>query len=352
MGFLDIFFKKSKRKNYKVTITAVDHSGTTYNDAYADAKRNYNNSIPSYNGLKPPEILMISLSTSYNNTTVNFPGYWRYTYGIDNPRATLEMLKSRGFIKDGSPSSALAQLKVPELKEMLVEIGQPTSGKKADLIERIKSNASDEFIMSKVSFVPYEITELGQKEIKDNEYVLYFHKHKGAYGMNVWDINKSLENYPHRLWRDRIWGKLNQDYEDCLEKYGMGDFSDYSRVRFTMCDFLYEEKREPSAIIRMWIEGAYLDINYVCRDQYKQAVYMYNFIKQSNPSADIEEPDISTCYSFNRSIDGLKWAKDELSMSDDELKRRIIDHFQSQPFPPTMSTKEALDLINRFIALN
>lgn len=155
----------------------------------------------------------------------------------------LKSLERRGFIQPGDLRSAIQNLTVPMIKKELKAIGQKVSGKKAELIDRLLENASLEDLEKKFPVRFYELTESGQQELAENQYVPYLHRHKY---MSVWEMNDRLnhKNPRHFGYRDLIWQFFN---EESLKHLHEGDMGLYRNTRLNMYEFLFEEKRYDQA---------------------------------------------------------------------------------------------------------
>lgn len=155
----------------------------------------------------------------------------------------LKSLERRGFIQPGDLRSAIQNLTVPMIKKELKAIGQKVSGKKAELIDRLLENASLEDLDKKFPVHFYELTESGQQELAENQYVPYLHRHKY---MSVWEMNDRLnhKNPRHFGYRDLIWQFFN---EQSLKHLHEGDMGLYRNTRLNMYEFLFEEKRYDQA---------------------------------------------------------------------------------------------------------
>ena len=110
----------------------------------------------------------------------------------------------------------------------------------------------------------YALTALGEQELSENEYVTYF-GHSIKYGLNVWDMNRMLEAYPHKLYRDKIWAHLNQQVQESVQTLQRDRdlYSFYCRevsANYEMCNFLLEEKKSPLDALRLWSVGFHYDI--------------------------------------------------------------------------------------------
>ena len=157
-------------------------------------------SFPSKRGLYVAEILLLEYCNfgKYPKPSGGYPGLWWFEYGIRDVGHALESLEKRGFLRWAPVDKCLSSLKVDELKAILEKTGQPSTGKKADLIKRISENVPKESLDLPVSAFKYELTDLGKEELRQNAYVPYMHKHPhktteddrfGAV-FNVWSINK------------------------------------------------------------------------------------------------------------------------------------------------------------------
>lgn len=119
-------------------------------------------SFPTKQGLYVAEVLLLyycSLGT-YPHPKNGYPGFWWFEYGIKNVGFRLSSLESRGFIK-------------------LNEKGK------------------------------YFLTEKGEKELSDNEYVPYMHKapdkttEDRSFGpeFNVWSVNRQMQGCDASQWK-------------------------------------------------------------------------------------------------------------------------------------------------------
>lgn len=170
--------------------------------------------IPSARGLFVAEVLLLEYCRQgkYPKPASGYPGFWWFKYGIRDVGHALQSLEQRGFIRWASKYSCLHGLKVEELRQILDKAGLPTSGKKADLIERISKSIPEESLQIP-NYVPkYELTDIGQLELDQNGYVPYMHRHKNAttednrFGdtFTVWDINKLFPDGDASNWRNVV----------------------------------------------------------------------------------------------------------------------------------------------------
>ncbi|WP_195935759.1 SAP domain-containing protein [Lactococcus lactis] len=127
------------------------------------------------------------------------PQYFLYDYSI-NSKKEVEKLFSKGYLRWSTPKEHLKSLKVPELKNILADNDLPVSGrKKIELIERIKTNITDEtlskYITAKSS---YKVTEPGEILLKKYSNIIWGHKNNSQDGtINAFTFEKRLIETPN-----------------------------------------------------------------------------------------------------------------------------------------------------------
>ena len=166
---------------------------------------------PSARGLYVAEIMLLEYCSygKYPKPKGGYPGLWWFKYGIRDVGHALESLKDRGFIQWAPKTGNLGGMKADELKQILVNEGLPTNGKKAELIDRIVQNIPEDKLIIPNYTPKYELTELGKIELEENGYIPYMHKHNhlttedGRFGetFTVWDINKLFPDGNAKNWR-------------------------------------------------------------------------------------------------------------------------------------------------------
>lgn len=216
-------------------------------DEVGEIRRLQEESIPSRNGLRPHEILMLSYSPRYSANQDCFPRFWSYKYAVPNPSDVLRKLERDGFIRAGTAMESLSWLTLPSLKAILLQQGLKTSGKKTDLIDRIKSDVLESVIESHIPERHYVLTAIGESELKENEYVVSLHNKD--YGVSVWDVNKALRGGSSKHWRDAVWGELNRELLDAMKYLSHGNVAPMTSVMYRQVDFLKDEGRIDQAIV-------------------------------------------------------------------------------------------------------
>lgn len=252
MGLLDFIKKQLFADSVRETVsTATEPSSDEGSlDSYIHS------AFPSRNGLYPHEIMMLSCADSYKTINNSFPNYWKYDFAVSDPQAILTSLHERGFIDVGTVEDALSRLKVVELKEYLSRIGEKTSGKKDELIKRILENYDISELEHTLTERYYALTEKGKKELEENQYVTYLHRHRY---MSIWEMNILLnsDNPSHLGYRDILWREFNKRSG---EYFQTSDFGLYRNTRLNMHDFLIEEGKAKDAL-RFLVEVISFDLS-------------------------------------------------------------------------------------------
>lgn len=191
--------------------TDVAFSGTPFEKRVITFEERKKTAIPSGTGLYPAEVLLLEYCSygTYPGPKNGYPGFWWFEYGIRDVGAALKSLGDRGYIAFASAKDSLNNFTMPQLKEMLSAKNLPTTGKKADLVCRVAEAFSEDELLASGVQAKYTLTELGQRELTENEYVPYMHKahnkttEDARFGMtfNVWSINKLLGTGDKSNWK-------------------------------------------------------------------------------------------------------------------------------------------------------
>ncbi|MCI8620339.1 MAG: hypothetical protein HFJ50_00365 [Clostridia bacterium] len=191
--------------------TLESYAGTPMAEKVITLEDRKKTTFPSKNGLYIGEIMLLEYCNSgtYPKPANGYPGFWWFKYGIRDIGHALETLEKRGFIRWGLKTELLNSLKVEELKKIAaifkIKITQSKQKLVADITNNVKESELPEEYFSK----KYVLTELGKKELKENEYVVYMHKHKLKTNNNVpqdisftvWDVNRLLADNDKTNWR-------------------------------------------------------------------------------------------------------------------------------------------------------
>lgn len=191
--------------------TDVAFSDTPFEKKVITFEERKKTAIPSGTGLYPAEVLLLEYCSygTYPGPKNGYPGFWWFEYGIRDVGAALKSLENRGYIVFATAKDSLNNFTMPQLKEMLSAKDLPTTGKKADLVMRVAEAFSEAELLVTGIQVKYMLTELGQRELSENEYVPYMHKahnkttEDARFGrtFNVWSINKLLGTGDKSNWK-------------------------------------------------------------------------------------------------------------------------------------------------------
>lgn len=349
MGLFD-FFKKKEQQKPKVNISFSAHEYTPgelkqqQEAKVSEIRELVRNSFPSNNGLLPHEIFMLSKATHYKTEETSFPQFWHYDFGVENPQALLKMLLNRGFIRVATAKESVDGLTVAELKELLSGYGIKAAGKKADLISSVQDGIREDDLAQAITSRRYALTELGEQELKENEYVTYFGS-AIKYGLTLWDMNKMLQNYPNNLYLDRIWANLNQQMQHSaneLQKDG-NMYAFYLReisIRYEMCDFLIEEEKHLQDALKLWAMAFYYDLLVKSTAEFQMMLELEKYknepamkrvkdprtgenalIENKNPPQFIEKLNLPF------KLRDVSVLKERLSLSDEQLAQALVSCF-------------------------
>lgn len=229
-------------------------------------------SCPSSRGLYVAEILLLEYCNygKYPKPKNGYPGFWWFEYGIRDVGHKLESLEQRGFLQWRSIKNSLSNFKVVQLKEVLQNAGLPSTGKKAELIDRICTEIPEENIPVTSENRKYELTALGKSELSQNGYVLYMHKHPykttedTRFGdeFNVWSVNKLFQNGDASNWRQIVgqielqkFGVNMAENQKSVSKVKTRKKQDYPAERDAMREFLKENEKKIERGIRSSGDG-------------------------------------------------------------------------------------------------
>lgn len=244
MGIFNFFKKKGKtevqqkptaepvsipeheKKYYQLDeyYTDVVREGTAFERRVVTFEERKKTAIPSERGLYPAEILLLEYCSkgTYPGPKNGYPGFWWFAYGIKDVGAALKSLEERGYIRLGTVRASVNSLTVAQLKELLLAHGQATTGKKAELVDRVAAVITETELVSVGVQAKYALTDVGQLELSENAYVPYMHSTHNKttedvrFGMefNVWSINKLLGTGDKSKWKavvDEQERKMSQE---------------------------------------------------------------------------------------------------------------------------------------------
>lgn len=153
------------------------------------------------NGLKPTEILMLSYLEKYSSGKA-VAKFWHYDYGVDDVWPIIKKLETMGFAENG------------------------------------------------------KLTEKGKEEIKNNEYVYFWHRKAYARAASsLPEFCRAVNARRDIPYRDLIWGKYNKLYLEAISSP-----KKCRDLRYSMYEFLVDEKKFKTAF-SMLLEIPFYDMN-------------------------------------------------------------------------------------------
>lgn len=176
--------------------------------------------FPSKRGLYPEEILLLAYCAKghFPHPKYRYQGFWWFQYGIRNVGAALKSLEDRRFITYASVKDSLKSFTVQQLKDLLSARGYSMAGKKkADLVECVAIAVPKTDLYAAGLQLKYILTELGEQELKDNEYVPYMHRSGGI--VDVWTINRMLTFNVGFDWKSYVEQKNQQYQKESQERW-------------------------------------------------------------------------------------------------------------------------------------
>ena len=277
-----------------------------------------------------------------------YPGYFLYECGIRDCVEYHKQLIQEGYFEKASTSEMLDAFKVPELKNMLLELEQPVSGKKADLISRILTNADESFINEHVTETLFKLSDKGEGFLKEHQSYAEIHKHKN------WDVDwkeydanaKDGEEYLSVMWRI-----FNQKVKNCSINEGRNIYLNMYQ--------LTREKGNMSDALELLLKVFYIDLSGVegmsMYDLYHQNLYTKKDLKEHFMVSVMVPPgNIASLREFENvydsdMIDQLFAWKLPLNICSIDLFREIIESGIYGIFDEEITEKKLQTAYNKYV---
>lgn len=335
MGFLSKLFSKKP----EVKVTATSHANTTANSL----------DVPPYQGDYAKAIFLWAhdKASSVRNDD-DYARYFLYECGIANPSSYHSKLIQEGYFIKASKESVLNSFKVTELKEILAAVGQPVSGKKEALIERILSTVDENTLNSFCKEELFVLSEIGEAFLVQHNNYIQLHKHKN------WGISwKEFDaNYHSGLsFYDVVWGILNRRVIQDHRNFGRGEY-------LFMYQLLAEEGKRERAI-EMLLRVLYIDLSGVFgissfkmyRDGFYTKKKLYEYFSVAimlapgivNPIAEFKD-----VYSDDI-VDRLYEQKLPVQICDKELFFTLVHSVLDGTYDETEIEKKLIASYNKFV---
>ncbi|MFL2071585.1 SAP domain-containing protein [Marinilactibacillus psychrotolerans] len=282
---------------------------------------------PNDVGLYPHEILLLSYAPKYYLEGNSYPGFWWYKYGVKDVDKCLISLKNRGFLQIGSLRLAIEKETAAVLKDILKDNGLKVSGKKAELVQRLINEVSEEKLNAIFTNRTYDLTNAGKEVLKKEEYIPYIHR-QGIEDLDIWSLSKKVQDKPGYPYRDVIWGYLN---ERSMVHIKNRDFGLYRNCRFSMSEFIKEEGKIDNAfallseVIRYDLSGLSNGFSMQFMDIYADGYFPYkNSIVTMAPGI------------TSRVVD----YQEKKGLSDNDLKKKLYDEMSKIKLPFSVFTDD------------
>lgn len=193
--------------------------------------------------------------------------YFLYECGIRNPVAYHKDLIAQGYFDQAPLSAILKTFKVVELKQLLAQMGKPSTGKKEVLIERVAEAAPKEFIDQLCPDKLYVLSEKGQHFLSEHQNCVLVHKHKTNWGIDWHEFDANFR--PGLSFYDVAWGIFNRRVVADKNTFGRNEY-------LHMYQLLAEEGKRGHAF-EMLLRVLYIDLSGVCASGsfqlYREGIY-------------------------------------------------------------------------------
>ena len=282
---------------------------------------------PNDVGLYPHEILLLFYAPKYYLEGNTYPGFWWYKCGVKDVDKCLISLKDRGFLQIGSLRSAIEKETAAVLKDVLKDNRLKLSGKKAELVQRLLDEVSEEKLNTIFTKRTYDLTDAGNEVLKEEEYIPYIHRH-GIEDLDIWSLTKKVQNKPGYPYRDVIWGYLN---ERSMVHIKNRNFGLYRNCRFSMSEFIKEEGQIDNAfallseVIRYDLSGLSNGFSMQFMEIYTDGYFPY------------ENSIVTMAPGITRRVIDYQEKK---GLSDNDLKKKLFDEMSKIKLPFSVFTDD------------
>lgn len=146
------------------------------NDELNELENLYNKKVSTKYSPKFKFAIALYLKEINKNPNKSINGDY-YQYNYDTTLAKIKkQVKEDEFIGEGSPLMAAKGATVKDLKKLLKKHDLMVSGTKAELIERLGENLSEDELKQAFPKKVFSVTEKGLEFIEENRYVFYYDK--------------------------------------------------------------------------------------------------------------------------------------------------------------------------------
>lgn len=278
----------------------------------------------------------------------NYAGYFLYECGIRDCIEYHKKLIKEGYLLEAEPGEALESFRLSELKDMLRELNQPVSGKKAVLIERILENAEDGFLSAHVPKTIYKLSPEGIAFLQAHDAYVQIHKNKN------WGV--SWQEYDQYV-------KEDQDYLTTMwiifnDQLKRAKPEETRNLYYCLYSVLLKQGKRSDAL-EMLLKVLYLDMSGIhakdMLDLYRQKFYTKKQLKEYADVAIMLAPGIIHSLEKYKDIydsemiDVLYIWKLPIQICDKKLFREIIECAVNGTYDEEQANKKLKAAYNKFI---
>lgn len=194
---------------------------------------------------------------NYGNASPILPKYPQYfstsDYNVGNPKWVHQDLVRKGLLVPSAPEEILNSLTVAELKDLLSAHSLSSTGRKADLIQRIIDSVNiDELAVFKKEKC-YSLSDTGRQFLADNYDYVLFHKHR------TWQL--SFEGYCSL--RNKIGGNKFYEIAERMLNQEISKSPNDAHIRYSYFTLsaVYKELNIPKKALLCLLFTQYMDLN-------------------------------------------------------------------------------------------
>lgn len=258
--------------------------------------------------LDPSEILFLDYIEGCPIKNLALPKYWKYEYNL-RPRKTIKKFKKLNYIKESDYKFNITNYKVVELKDVLKKYNLKVSGKKSQLVERIIKEIPEEDYKRIFNKSYYQLTEKAHELLKDNQHIIYAHKRRNYLNISIYEVDSIKKKMPNKSMYEIFLLILNNQLKNHSNNEDWGLYRNVLHSKSIIYHDMGEYKKE----LKMLCEICYRDLSGL----------------GNNGMID----NFSICTLAPGIVCSLIKAKENLNLSDDQLKNFYFDSISSTNLP-------------------
>ena len=277
--------------------------------------------------LPPADILLLDQAESFYTGQRDFPDFWQKQYDVANVQTRLDYLLARNFLRISSMEETLMAEKAAVLRRTLRNHKLPTSGKKADIAQRLMGTLSEFELDVLFPHRRFLKTPLGERVVAEAPHIAYLHRHP-VEGLTIHALHELLSTQTDRAWREHIWAHMESRAQLHRENEAYGS---YRSMRYRMYQFLLEENKPKKAFASL-AEVIYFDLSGVANGY--NPLYQYVNEKYFFPY------DTSIVRLSAALVREMAELKEALSLSEEMLNALLVQFFKQFKVPIQLFVEE------------